>query len=120
MITVKTASNCDFYVALSITMLIAMKEKIVNKFAILNHFSILLLPFLLTIERGIYTQVLMSNRYTCSLCGSLQKKLLTQIAFIRTGVEYHNVPSIQCSKTGKQLLLPTWQILLPSLCKKLM
>lgn len=72
-IIVKTDSNCAFCVALSITMLVAMKEKIVKKFAVLNHFNILLLPFLLTAQKDIHAQVLMSNRYTCSLCGTLQK-----------------------------------------------
>lgn len=42
----KTDPNCEFDVALPITILIPMKEKIVNKFAILNDFNILLLQFI--------------------------------------------------------------------------
>lgn len=54
-ITVKTNSSCESYVALSITMPIAMEEKVVNKSAILNHFNILLLPSVNHAKRYLYS-----------------------------------------------------------------
>lgn len=104
-ITVKNDSNCEFYIAPFIIMLIAKKEKIVNKFALLNHFNILLLPFLLTIQKNIYTQLLMSNGATWSLCGSLQKSYKQKL-LLSWWVKYHNVPSILFSKTGKKYYCP--------------
>lgn len=68
MITVKSDSNCESYVALYITMPIAVEEKVVNKSVILNHFDMLLLPSLLTMQKDTYTQVLMSKRYAWALC----------------------------------------------------